>query len=156
MDLTFADLKKEYASLEKKFKLPQFEKINEDFEIGKIDRDVGAFLRSVRKLMMEKIVNSLSFVEMLLNPMNAPRMYITYLNGLSIEDRNKIDSIYSKLSDLSILSLEREIKYEEKSEAELILKIFTVWATVKNDFLDILKNMKAPASSVKKERTYFG
>ena len=68
------DLKKEYSDLAEKYKLPSFKELNENFEIEKIDKDTEILLRDVRKVMMEKIVNSLGFLEMFLNPMNAPRM----------------------------------------------------------------------------------
>ena len=151
------ELRKEYLSLEKKYKLPSFQELNENFEIGKVDRDVGALLRAIRKAMMEKIVNSMSFVEMLLNPMHAPRMYHLYIRTMSAEDKKSIDKIYDEFSNISMLSLEREIDYSEKEEAELIKKVFAVWSNLKSEFRKILVNMKKPTdNSVKKERSYFG
>ena len=66
------ELKKKYADLSKKYKLPNFVNLNEDFEVEKIERDTDLLLKAIRKVMMEKIVNSMSFLEMLLNPVNSP------------------------------------------------------------------------------------
>lgn len=150
-------LKKEYEVLAKQYKLPSFKEINEDFEIDKIDRPSECLLRLIRKVIMEKVVNSLSFLDMILSPMNAPRVYLAYFKSLNAEDKKNIDKIYDALSELSIFSLDLEIDYSEKNEAEMIIKIFKVWNSIKPNFRSILASMKKhPAASNKKEKSYFG
>lgn len=151
------EIKKEYEKLAMKYKLPGFGELNENFEIEKIEIESDTFLRAVRKIMMEKIVNSLGFIEMLLNPMNAPRMYLNYLRVMTLDDKNSIDKIYSSFADLSVLSLEREVDYDEKAEAELIKKIVKTWNEAKPEFRKILTNIKKPNSTdLKKEKSYYG
>lgn len=150
-------LKKEYGILSKKYKLPEFSDLSHDFEIDKIDKDTDYLLRNIRKLMMEKIVNSMSFLEMFNNPMNSPRMYLPFIKTLTVEDRKLIDSIYFSFADLSMASLELEIGSSEKKEAELINLVFNTWNKLKPNFLGILESMKKPREfDNKKERTYFG
>ncbi len=156
MGFELKDLKEEYRKFEKKYGLPEFEKINHDFDIEKIDKESEIFLKHIRKVMMEKVVNVLGFLEMLLNPMNAPRMYMVYVNSVSDEDRKKISEIYNKLSELVLISLESEIEYREKNESEVINKIFSVWNSVRNDLKGILDDMKKPSVNVRKEKNYFG
>ena len=157
MAFELSDLKKNYAVFEKKYKLPSFKDLNEDFEIEKIEKESDNLLRVIRKTMMEKIVNSLNFLEMLLNPVNAPRIYIVYINGMSIEDKKTIDNIYSSLGDLNLVSLSLEIKYNEKAEADGIKNIFEKWNSVKDDFSRIFSNMNKPVvNNIKREKTYFG
>ena len=150
------ELKKNYSILEKKYKLPSFKELNEDFGIEILRKGEELLLRSVRKVMLEKIVNSLSFVEMLLNPVNAPRMYFVYLKSVNSEDKKDLDKIYSVLSDLVLASSELEIEYSEKGEAEMITKIVRDWNSVKPLFMKILKRVQNPVSSVQKEKSYFG
>lgn len=151
------DLKKEYGVLAKKYKLPSFQEVNENFEIDKIDKETDCLLRLVRKVMMEKIVNSLSFLELLLNPMNAPRIYLDYIKSSISEDKKEIDKIYTSLGALSLASLDLEIDYTEKKEAEMIRRIYDSWIALKPEFRKILKNMKHPNNIiVKKEKSYFG
>jgi len=154
--MELADLKKQYEPLSKKHKLPSFEKLNEDFEIDKIDRETDFLLRLVRKSMMEKIINSLGFVEMLLNPVNAPRLYLGYIKSISQEDKEKIDKIYEALADLSLSSLSLELSSDESKEAELIQKIFSKWNELKTDFKKIMDDMKNPKALTKKEKSYYG
>lgn len=149
-------IKKEYEKFLKKYKLPDFNALNEEFEIEKLERESETILRAVRKVMMEKIVNSLGFLEMLLTPMNAPRMYFAYIKTMSSGDKQKIEKMYSLLSDMSLIALEREIEYSEKGEAELINSLFKGWNEIKRDFVKIVENIKKPNNQIaKKEKSYF-
>ena len=151
------DLKREYEKLESKHKLPNFEELNRDFEIDKLDKQSDKTLRAIRKIIMEKIDNSMRFLEMLINPMNTPRMYLSYINSMTHDDRKVIDNIYSSLADLSIISLELEIDTTEENEASLIKRVFNKWQELKGGFKQIITNIKMPKNSVsKKERNYFG
>ena len=157
MDLQ--ELKKRYLEIEKKHKLPPFSKLNEDFEIDKIDKDTDYIARAIRKAMIDKIVNSLNFIEMLLNQMNAPRLYIPFLRTMNGDDKKLMDDLYARLGGLSMLSLELEIDYSEKQESDAIKKIYESWNSIKPDFRKILSKIKNPSLSqslIKKEKSYFG
>lgn len=151
------DIKKRYEEFEAKHKLPSFKELNDDFEIDKLDRDSDTFLRVIRKTMIEKIVNSMNFVEMLINPVNAPRMYFPYIKSMTMDDRGDIEKIYNLLAELSLLSLDLEIDSTEKKEAEMIKKMSADWKSIKPIFRKIFANMKKPNNSfVKKEKSYYG
>ena len=151
------ELKEHYSKLEAKHKLPSFKELNDSFEIDKIDKESDTLLRVIRKVMMEKIVNSLGFLEMLLNPMQIPRMYMFFVKVMNMDDKNIIEKIYNEFSELSMNSLECEINYNEKDEAELIKKIFKKWISQKQNFQKIFSKIKNPGNGdLKKERSYFG
>ena len=151
------DIKKSYSGFEKEYKLPSFRQLNEEFEIFKAGKDKDCLLRSIRKIIMDKVVNALGFLEMLLNAMNVPRMYMPYLKVMTNEDKKIIEDIYGKFAELSLLSLEREIEYSEKAEAELIKNLYHAWNSVKPDFKKILGHIKNPNTDIsRKEKSYFG
>jgi len=150
------ELKKKYSAFGKKYKLPSFKELNDDFEIEKIERDSDTFLKVVRKQMMEKIMNLLGFIEMILNPVNAPRIYYAYLKSVGTEERNYLDRIYSKLGDISIAALELEVDYDEGKEAKMIARIFSDWREIKPDMRKVVKNMMKPNNTVQREKSYFG
>ena len=151
------ELKSAYDSLEKKHKLPSFVELNENFEIEKIDRESDTMLRTIRKIMMEKIVNSLSFLEMVLNPVNAPRMYFPFIKSMTTKDRELLEKLYWHFSELSASSLSREIHHDEKKEAELIKKTNSTWNELKEDFSVLLEKIQRPQQNdAKKEKSYFG
>src|SRR3989344_7789009 len=151
------DLKVNYGKVEAKYKLPSFKELNENFEIDKIDRESDTLLRVIRKVMMEKIVNSLGFLEMLLNPMNIPRMYLPFIKAMNSDDKQIMEKIYAGFSELSLGSLQSEVDYSEKGEAELIKKVFKKWQELKPEFRKIFEKIKNPGNGdIRKERTYFG
>ena len=150
-------IKTQYEREAKRYSLPSFKELNDFFELDKIKKESDNFIRTVRKTMMEKVVNTLGFIDMLLNPVNAPRMYFQYLKSLTESEKEDLDNIYKVLAHLSILSLEREISYNEKAEADLVKKIFKDWRTLAPEFERMTKKMKAPINSPnRKEKSYFG
>jgi len=156
MGYELEDLKKDYAELKEKYKLPSFEDVNEDFEIEKMDRESDVLLKIIRKVMMDKVINIMNFLEMLLNPMNAPRMYHGYLKAMAESDKKVVEGIYGKLADLIFASLERDAKYDVDKEADVVKEIMKVWAKVSVDLEGLVNKMKNPGESVKKEKSYFG
>jgi len=150
------ELKKSYSILEKKYNLPSFSELNEGFGIEVLRKGEELLLRSIRKTMLEKIVNSLGFAEMLLNPANAPRMYFVYLKSMTAEDKKDIEKIYSVLSDIVLASSKLEIEYSEKGEAEMIIRIVKDWNSIQPLFIKVIEHMQNPVHSPAKEKSYFG
>ncbi len=156
MSFDLKDLKMAYGELEKKYKLPSFKEMNEDFEIDKIDKESDCTIRIVRKVMMEKIVNSLNFLEIFLNPVNAPRIYYSYLKSMGSEDKTLIEEMYGKIGALSLKSLSMELEYHEGKEAELVKESYQLWQNLKPNFAKIMKNIMNPQAVNNKEKSYFG
>jgi hypothetical protein len=156
-EMELVDLKKNYEIVAKQYGLPDFKTMNEEFEIEKITHESETLLRAVRKVILEKILNSMSFLEILLNPVNVPRMYVSFVRGLSADDKKEIDKIYDSFAALGLEGLDNEIDYSEKAEAELIKKCISTWNSIKPEFRKIITNMKKPVvEDVKKERSYYG
>ncbi len=150
------ELKKDYAVFEKKYNLPKFEVLNEEFEIEKIKRKSGILLKMIRKVMTEKIINSMNFIEMVLNPMNAPRIYLPYIKSMTSKDKEEVDKLYNALSDVVLNSLGLEIDYSEKNEADAIIEICRKWEESKPAFRKLVKGIQNPAAAATRERSYFG
>ncbi len=154
--MSLVELIEKYGVLEKKYGLPSFSELNENFEVEKIKKSQETLLRTIRKTLMEKVVNSLAFIESLLNPINAPRMYLPYLKSVTMEDKKELDTIYSVLSDIIIASLRLEIDYSEKEEAKMIKRITKDWESIKPSFRKVIDSMQKPVTNVTKEKSYFG
>ena len=70
------ELKKDYLILQKKYKMPSFKELNEEFDIEKAaEHETDCLIREIRKAIMDKVIAYLRFVEMLLNPSNAPMFF---------------------------------------------------------------------------------
>ncbi len=152
------DLKTEYGKLAKKYVLPAFKEINEAFEVDRIERKTECILREVRKTMMEKIVGYIRFLEMMINPSQAPPMFMIFVKSLLENDRKTIEKVYKNFIELELKSLKLEIDYSEKAEAEAIKNILKVWDETRNDLKTTIGIMERNWSSSenKKDKGYFG
>lgn len=157
-EISLSEVKRQYAIFEKKHKLPSFESLNADFEIDKISEETDCLLRVVRRVIMEKVVNSIQFLEMLVNPMGqpTPRIYLAYIKSMSQEDRQLIEDIYNKLGEISLESLALEINYSEVGEAKMIIKSHQAWNSLKPKFDKIMANLRNPKAQNSREKSYFG
>ena len=150
-------LKKDYGVLAKKYKLPSFVELNSDFDIEKVSADSDVLLRGIRKQILEKIVATLQFLELLLNPVNAPRIYLSFVKQMNAEDRKNIDKVYEGLGQISLNSIVLELSYDEKKEAVMISEMNKDWNKVKPDLSKLLQRVSNPGNLIgKKERSYFG
>ncbi|MFC1686228.1 hypothetical protein ACFLZZ_04395 [Nanoarchaeota archaeon] len=153
-------LKKNYAILQKKYKLPSFSELNEDFEIEKLqDRETDYLLKGVRRAMIEKIANVVRFLELLLNPSETPTpMFIlAMLKNINTETRKNVEVLYKELSSVELSSLALDVSYDENVEAEFVRNINTAWKKQKLVIKEVTKRL---SMSWKKEnlsdRGYLG
>jgi len=77
------NLKEDYKEIQKKYDLPEFERLNEDFQIEKLAEIETDFLvREIRKFMADKFMNYLRFIESILNPVNVQMFVFLLLSQL--------------------------------------------------------------------------
>ena len=150
------ELKAKYAELAKKYKLPAFQELNEEFEIEVIRKETDMLLKAVRKVMMNKTANALNFMELLLNPANAPRFYMGFIKAMGTEGQKYAEKVYSELGDAVADALPLEIDYSEKSEAEMIIKVNDKWTKIKPDFRKVIEHMTSKKVQNSRERSYYG
>ena len=114
-DSKLADFKKEYSKLQKKYSLPPFEKLNEDFGVEKAAEAETDFpIREIRKIISEKAYSYLLLVETFMNPANAPVSIMSVAKSFGVEERGKLGEIYKKLvkSEFHLISV--DIEFSEK------------------------------------------
>ena len=151
-------LKEEYSKIQKKYNLPSFDKLNEDFKIEKTAETETDFLvREIRGAIGETLENFLRFVEAILNPVNVPMFLFPIIKSLNTEEKNKLSEIYKKISKLEIDAM-KLLDYSEKKEAEFIKKSYKLWQEIKKDFVKIIESVenKTEAKIEKSEKGYFG
>lgn len=155
--MEYEQTKAHYQSYQEKYKLPGFDQLCEQFELEKVETQPVCFLRILRKHMMEKIINTLNFCDMLLNPGQAPRMYHAFLKVQTKEDGERIEQLYKAFASISLDCLTLELGYDEAREAAMILRITSVWHEQKDTFAKLMYAIANPKKAeARKEKIYFG
>ena len=143
MEKTLKDLKKEYSTLQKKYKLPSFEQLNIHFDIERVaERETDFLLREIRRNMAEKIYLYLKFCEMILNPSNAPFFMFSLIKNLTSLEKKKIEEMYKILAKMDIEIMELDIGYLEKKEVDFINSTFKEWKEINENLGNIVKTFK--------------
>ncbi len=152
-------LKKEYARLQKKYELPSFEELNNDFQIEKASENETDFvLREIRKLIAERLFNYLRFIESLLNPVNVPMFVYSIIKTFDVQEKEKLTEVYKKLAKKEVELIGLDIESTEEKEVKFIKDSYKLWQEIKKDVLEVVnaikKNWDTKVEADKKD--YFG
>ncbi len=151
-------IKHKYNSLKEKYSLPDFKKLDEDFDIiCKIENNTDTPLREVRKAMVFKFSSLLNFVELMLNPASGSMFHMYLVKGVNGIEK-ELKELFNVLGEIEIESIELEVNYNEEKEAEFIKNRFEFWQKTKPELEKIIDSLKSSwkKSAIKKERSYFG
>lgn len=154
-----AELKKEYEKLRSKYNLPGFEEMNNNFEIEKLqERETETLIREVRRMMVEKSIAYLKFVEMFMNPSQAPMFFFALVKGLDNDERKILDELYIGLGKFEISSLALDNDYDAGKESEFIKKFYNAWGDIREKFGKVIKALEESweKKSERKEKGYLG
>jgi len=136
-------LKEKYKIIQKKYSLPSFESMNEDFQIERIsETETDILIREIRKYIIEKISNYLRFIETILNPSNSPMFVFSIVKSLNTENKEILNEMYKKLSKYEIEVLALDTEFSEHKEAEFIKNSYSNWQLIKKDFLKVIEFIK--------------
>lgn len=154
-------LKESYEVLKKEYSLPEFEEMNKDFSIEKInEEETDNLIREIRRYVSEKINGYLRLTETLLHPNNAQMFVFTMIKSISKADNQKLQNIYKRLAAKEIDLIELDLEFNFKKEIEFINSSFKVWQEVKKDLLKLIvkikKEWEVASKNKSKDRDYFG
>jgi len=159
MEIGLDNLKERYEEVAKEYNLPSFKEMNEDFEIEKLhDKETDLLVREIRRAMIEKNAAYLRFVEMFLNPSNAPMFFLALVKNMDNSAKKVLDELYLKLGKFEIKSISLDNFYDEKKEAEFVCEFFYGWQEIKGFFQKITDELEDSwkKKSDKKEKGYLG
>ena len=152
-------LKKEYETLKKKYDIPDFKDLNEDFHIEKIaESETEILIREVRKFIGDKMMNYMRFIENLLNPVNVPMFIFSIIKLLDAEEKKALSEMYKELMKKEIQFIELDLEFNEEKEAEFVKNAYEFWQGIKKDMLKIIDkiNKKWDNKFEGNNKGYFG
>lgn len=151
-------LKKQYDVLRKKYKLPEFSKLNEDFEIEKLqEHETDFLLREVRRTIVEKMSVVLKFLEIIINPNEAsPAFIFAMIKEMKPEMKKSLEKMYKELSTVEISSITLDLDYDEKNEARFIKEQTKKWESTKKELRSLIKSVDSMWKIETGRKTYVG
>jgi hypothetical protein len=145
------DLKEKYEVFRGKYDLPEFYDLNKLFDVEEIDFDSDFLLRKIRRVISERIAGYLRFVEIILNPSNAPMFFFKLIKKLDESDREVLSEVYDVLGKFEIKILGLDVDYSEEKEALFVKEVFEVFnGNVKENLLKIIDKFNNGSEGVKK------
>ncbi|MBS3064936.1 MAG: hypothetical protein J4451_00340 [DPANN group archaeon] len=109
-------LKENYEKLRKKYNLPEFDKLDDEFEIRKIDYDLN-LVREIKRLVSSRLLYISDLLDPILNPHESLRSSIES-NAVSEDDINEMVRFYKEIwhllhvgANASFISDDEEAKY---------------------------------------------
>jgi hypothetical protein len=138
-----AKLKENYKKIEKTHYLPEFDKLNSEFAIEKLAEIETDFLvREVARIMAEKFSNYMRFVELVLNPSNAPMFIFSIIKTMGESEKKKFAEIYKELAKIELNLIELDVDFSEKKEADFINNSYKTWMNMKKDFQEVIEKIR--------------
>ena len=152
-------LKLDYEKLRRKYDLPSFKDMNEDFSIERVaEVETDLLMREIRKMVADRLYNYLRFIEGILNPTNAPMFVFSIIKALGKEEKDKFSEMYKKLAKMEIVLFEIDVDFSEEKESEFIKDSYNLWQEIKKEAIEIIGVVKKnwDNKSEVRGKDYFG
>ncbi|MBR9705109.1 hypothetical protein GOV12_06870 [Candidatus Pacearchaeota archaeon] len=153
------ELRVEYEKFKSKYDLPDFTELNKTFDIEEVDIHTQFLLRKIRRLISDRIASYMRFIEIILNPSNAPMFFYKLIKKLDSGDREKLSGIYEKLGNYELEIVSLDLNYSEEKEALFIIKAYNIFnEEVRGKLQGIIDKLGNGDDNSKKEinGSYFG
>jgi len=126
------ELKTKYEAKKIVYNLPDYSKFGEDFDVEKAsEKETDFIIREVRRIVIEKISAYMHLFETILNPSSGSLLIFSVIKNLDHDDKKDIRELYKKLAAMEITSMKLDTIYNEKTEADFILKTYCDWQDIK-------------------------
>jgi len=150
-------IRKKYDKLKEKYALPDFDELNNEFELSTIECE-EFLLRKIRKKIADKINAMCEFLEGLLSPDNTIANIYEY-KAFDDDERKKIFELYKRLKILEKLALELSLNHDNEKDAKFIKNVFSLWNKIKTEMTTFIKKIKdfwEKESTTEYKAGYFG
>ena len=98
------------------------------------------------------------FIEIILNPSNAPMFFFKLIKKLDSKDKEVLAGLYEELGSIEVDTISLDLDYSEKNEADFIIRMYKVFnENIRIKFLEIVDKLSNGNDNNKKYNgSYFG
>src|SRR3989338_4948573 len=121
--------------------LPEFDKINKEFELSLIEHDVF-LLSGIKRKIAEKFETCLHVMEHSLSPDPGSFTDMYECRAITHGEKKQLLEILKQFMEHYRLLLETDLIAEDKTDAETIRKAYDMWMTQKKQLLPFVKKIR--------------
>ena len=152
------DLKAMYDKLKVKFKLPEYSRLNEEFEIGDVEKK-EFLLRAVRRKMRDKLIFFCRILEGVLYPTDRSPLNAYESSFFDDSTKTHLSQIHRTMMIFDRQSLLLDIQDSDEQNVEFILALWKEWSLFGKEISAAIKIMEKSWKSTGEEKGaqgYFG
>src|SRR3989338_11188689 len=152
------EIEQEYAKLSKKYKLPKFKDIDDEFEISALDNEKFLIKNTLRGIS-EKLEFYIEFISNLVHPDGTSISSMYEIRFFSEDDKNDMYMLFKKLMKTHRNIVEMVLKNDEKEQSDFLNKFFADWQDMKTGLLKHIEKMKdswGAQGTIQEDIGYFG
>jgi hypothetical protein len=136
------NVKDEYAKLKKKFtKLPDFEVLDFEFEIGAIEK-TGFVMRKIEERMFERLDPVMENIQNILQPDPGSFVCMYECTLFSAAEKEKLLDIYKSLMILKKSLQEASLTLEDSADVDVICIVAEKWPLLRKQALPFVKKLR--------------
>lgn len=137
---TMSSQEHRYRTLQKKYKLPSYKELDEEFEVN--DIETGRFLLGeIRKKILERIDPYLDIIDKILQP-DQIFTELYEAKNFDEEEKKEIYALYRHLMWYMRHATEVSVTNTEKENALFITSFWKEWPDLKKKLVPIMKKLK--------------
>jgi len=152
------EIEKEYNKLSKKFKLPKFKEIDEEFEISTLESP-SFLIKNILRKIIEKLEFYIEVIGNLVHPDASSLSSMYEVRYFSDDEKNEVYSLFKKLMKADRGIIESVLNNDEKQQAKFLNTFFIEWLNMKKDLIVYITKMKESwekQSTIEQDTPYFG
>ncbi|MBI4159070.1 hypothetical protein HY500_02310 [Candidatus Woesearchaeota archaeon] len=151
-----ADINIEEEFKKLKYNLPDFRKLDEEFEISNIQglEDKRFLSRFIRRKVNEKVIFFCRIIESILYPQSPNYISMVESRIFTEEEKQEISELYKRLMHYEKESLILDIESDDKASARYINEVFNSWPEIKKEMVVITKKMQKAWNEKEKIESY--
>lgn len=133
-------VKKLYETLRKKYRLPGFDELDQEFEVSAIEAESG-LLREIRKQISEKVGDVSSLFQSVLQP-DTNLVDLSESRVFNEAEKQRLFELFKRLmvADRAMAGL--SIENDEKLDAAFIKSFHAEWKKLKPELVKFIKRLR--------------
>ncbi|MBW3004393.1 hypothetical protein KY310_00995 [Candidatus Woesearchaeota archaeon] len=134
-------MKEIYDKLKKEFDLPDFDVLNNEFEIITIEPD-GFFLREIKRKINERLSSACELLTKLIQPETTSLVDLYEYRCFDDSEKKKIFALFCNVMYLKRKINESELLLDDKVDAAIIKQAAETWPKLRKQMIPFVKELE--------------